>query len=132
MNHLQAIGRLHADLARTIESLDSLRTALALYTLAAEAPARTEKPGRDRVKSFLDAHCRATRDAYIRTTALYQGYRAWCVAHAVRPIPSGKFERRLMAQGYQYSRSRRIQGKQARTWEGLTMRTGRNTGATIQ
>ena len=47
---------------------------------------------------------------------------ALCKFNDVTPVRRGQFKARLEAAGYRYSRSRRIDGVQQRTWEGIALR----------
>jgi len=136
MTVLQAIDSLRQDLDRTIESLEALRTGFGTFALV--APTRSEKRpeldarAKTRVKRFVD-ECLNTRDtAFIRGTVLWKAYQRWCRLNDVKPVGPGQFKARLEAAGYRYSRSRRIDGVQARTWEGVTLRRKPRAGVTIQ
>ena len=126
MNVLESIALLRHDLDRCIEFLESLRNGFATY--AAVAP-DLDKPslalraakGDPRLKEFI-ASCRTAEGAYVRVRDLWHTYVRWCRLNQAARLAPAQFAARLRALGYEYSRSRRIRGRQVRTWEGIAVR----------
>ena len=82
----------------------------------------------DPLKEFIDDCCR--RDdpendvvgLFVRATDLSAGYEWWAKQNRERyPLGREAFTERLQAKGFTQNRSRRIDGKQARTWEGIEL-----------
>jgi Poxvirus D5 protein-like len=131
MNVIQAIDSLRNDLDRTIESLEALRNGFGTFALV--APVRVAQPveldprAKVRVKQFVD-ECLDTKErAFLRGSSLWNAYIRWCKFNDNKPVSPRQFKSRLEAAGFRYSRSRRIAGVQARTWEGVTLRKRRVT-----
>jgi hypothetical protein len=130
MNVIEAIASLRHDLDRTIESLELLRNGFSSYALIAEDldkprhEIQPRVPG-ERLKGFLEEYCHIEASSWVRTSALWTAYKRWCRLHADGGIGPVQFHARMLAQGFILSRSRRIRGKQSRTWEGIGLRTVR-------
>ena len=131
MNVIQAIDSLRNDLDRTIESLEALRNGFATYALLAPDVDKPNKPAvrvelddrvKDGLKRFVDENLTAKENAFARCSALWAAYIRWCRFNDAKPVTSHQFTARLRAIGITYSRSRRIAGQQARTWEGVALR----------
>jgi P4 family phage/plasmid primase-like protien len=89
----------------------------------------------DPLKEFLDDCCEKGDELFIRASDLAAGYDHWAKQARERyPLGREAFNERLQAKGFKQSRSRRIDGKQTRTWEGIELRAEiaaalRNKGA---
>ncbi len=82
----------------------------------------------DPLKEFLDDCCKIDDAAegitglFIRTSDLAAGYEWWAKQNRERyPLGKEAFTERLHSKGFTQSRSRRIDGKQSRTWEGIEL-----------
>ncbi|MCU1324665.1 MAG: hypothetical protein JWN34_35 [Bryobacterales bacterium] len=78
----------------------------------------------DPLKEFLDDYCLLDEEElYIKASELGQAYEYWAKQNRERyPLGREAFNERLQAKGLKQSRSRRIDGKQARAWEGINIR----------
>ena len=77
----------------------------------------------DPLKEFLEDYCELVEGAYIRTADLVGGYEYWCRQNNEKhPLGREGFADRLYAKKFKQSRSHRIDGKQARTWEGIQLK----------
>jgi hypothetical protein len=117
---------LQSAFGEAIRAMEMLRNNLGLLALAAappqaEATAPPEKFGNlnEYFQAFLDDACRPGDGLWLRGSDLWRAYKRWCVERQ-RPrrltYPELHF---LLGNRYEYSRSRRIRGKQLRTYEGI-------------
>jgi P4 family phage/plasmid primase-like protien len=78
----------------------------------------------DPLKEFIDDCCELGPGAYVRAQDLAAGYELWAKQNRERyPLGREAFNERLLAKGFKQSRSRRVEGKQLRTWEGIELRS---------
>jgi P4 family phage/plasmid primase-like protien len=77
----------------------------------------------DPLKEFLEDCCEMGEELFTRATDLGTAYELWCKDNRERfPVGRESFNERLMAKGFVQSRGRRIDGKQARAWEGVALK----------
>jgi hypothetical protein len=75
------------------------------------------------VAAFIRARCVRTADAGIPRKRLWQEYLAWCRTGENCPLTTRQFCSAIQDLGLREGRSRRISGKQVRTWEGIGFRS---------
>lgn len=77
----------------------------------------------DPLKEFLDDCCEVNPESFVRASDLAAGYEWWAKQNRERyPLGREAFSERLQSKGFSQSRSRRIDNKQARTWEGIELK----------
>jgi P4 family phage/plasmid primase-like protien len=76
----------------------------------------------DPLKDFIEDCCHVDSGAFVKATDLTAAYERWAKQTRERfPLGREGLAERLHAKGFEQSRSRRIDGKQARTWEGIEL-----------
>ena len=77
----------------------------------------------DPLKEFIDDCCLLNEDRFVKASELGLAYEWWAKQNRERyPLGRESFNERLQAKGLKQSRSRRIDSKQARAWEGIELR----------
>ena len=77
----------------------------------------------DPLKEFLEDCCEIGDDLFVRASDLAAGYEWWAKQNRERyPLGREGFNERIQSKGFTQSRSRRIDGRQARTWEGIELK----------
>ena len=77
----------------------------------------------DPLKEFLDDCCEIDPALFVKASDLAAGYEWWAKQNRERyPLGREAFTDRLQSKKFEQSRSRRIDGKQARTWEGIELK----------
>jgi P4 family phage/plasmid primase-like protien len=76
----------------------------------------------DPIKEFLEDCCDIAEEYFCRCSDLGSAYEWWCKTNREKyPLGREAFGERVLSKGFKTSRSRRIDGKQARTWEGIQL-----------
>jgi hypothetical protein len=77
----------------------------------------------DPLKDFLEVCCEERRNLYSTVCDLMTAYLWWAEQNEDHyPLRREEFAEQLMMKGFRQNRSRRLDGMQCRTWEGLTLR----------
>jgi hypothetical protein len=74
------------------------------------------------IADFLASSCDLTFQAWSPARIIWGAYRNWCESHGTRPKPACEFNAALRDAKCRQGRSRRIEGRQVRTWEGVRLR----------
>jgi hypothetical protein len=99
-------------------------------TTSADRIWRSAWPDREAsLNGFLAGRCNVGSGLYTRPCDLWAAYLAWSDETKVCPVPRKLFRRLLSHRGFLYSHSRRLDGKQARTIEGVALCEIGDTGA---
>jgi P4 family phage/plasmid primase-like protien len=77
----------------------------------------------DPLKEFLEDACEVGEEYFCRVSEMVAAYEWWAKSNGEKfPLGRKDFNARLIAKGFTQLRSRRIDGEQARTWEGVKVR----------
>ena len=77
----------------------------------------------DPLKEFLEDTCDVGEEYFCRVGDMAAVYEWWAKSNGEKfPLGRKDFNARLIAKGFTQLRSRRIDGEQARTWEGVKVR----------
>ena len=78
----------------------------------------------DPLREFLEDCTDFGDDAFVPLTDIMAGYLWWCKENGERwPLGRQAFNEHLLAKGFTQRRTRKIDDKQTRTWEGLELKS---------
>jgi len=77
----------------------------------------------DPLREFIEDCCDVGNGQWVRSAELAAAYAWWAKQHGERfPLGREPFQERIKALGFRYSRSREVDGKQIRSWEGIGLK----------
>lgn len=83
---------------------------------------KTSARKNDGLQPFLDACCVLGAQHFVRVGDLAAAYSKWARKDSRVEFSREHLMGKLYVRGYEQSRSRRIEGRQARTWEGIGLK----------
>lgn len=80
-------------------------------------------PAKNPFRVFLDDCCLVEKGRWVRGASIYKAYITWCHLNGAGvPMERGSFHY-VMLKMFTYNRSRRVDGKQMRSWEGVGLKS---------